>query len=411
MPNNFRYFPGQLPDAAKRVELCHDLAKTTVWLELTNTDYILDCMNDTPVTVLIGAVPKGNDWAPIDFGDAARLRGRSFALGNMLGEDVANFQREICRSWTRKDLSGLAKGLTFGQDSSSAAFVMKALKTGFDAIGEPMSNYSGFRTKGFTVDEVVAYMTRRAPMKGGVVVDGGLLDFEEKAPAPGMKEDRAWLSDGRILDYIPSAQAHGGRFAYTAETNAAIPIEFTRVIAYGYRGDSRPPSEVKSDGGFNSNYTRPAHIARARRENKPDDRAFDLPAFLKNQFYGGYISVSRSYAVAKWFACGKGKTTSGPGPGWVYACLAEGGFMIPPAGEKTYTLLNGDKVTIDIPNAEQEISMPGLLDWDDVVACRRVTEDGWFEGNVFIRRSLQNADPRAARKIWKQLSGKSQGPI
>ena len=108
MAFNIKYLPGQLPDAAKRIELCHDHAKTTVWLELTNTNYILDCSSNDFVTALIGAVPNGKGWAPIDFGDAARLKGRSFALGNMLGEDVANFQRAICRSWNRPDLSGRA---------------------------------------------------------------------------------------------------------------------------------------------------------------------------------------------------------------------------------------------------------------------------------------------------------------
>ena len=48
MTFNMRYLPGQLPDAAKRVELCHDQAKTTVWLELTNTDYIMATFATSP---------------------------------------------------------------------------------------------------------------------------------------------------------------------------------------------------------------------------------------------------------------------------------------------------------------------------------------------------------------------------
>ena len=408
MTFNMRYLPGQLPDASKRVELCHDQAKTTVWLEFTNTDYIVDGSSNDFVTALIGAVPSGKGWAPIDFGDTARLRGKTYGLGNTLGSKVADFQRAICRSWTREDLSGLAKGLTFGHDKSSAAFVMKALKTGFDEIGVTFHAYSGLRMKGFTVDEVVTYMTNHAGWYLGGAVDGGLLDFEEKPAAPGMKEDRANTGDKRKLDYIKSGKKHGGRFAYAAETAASVPTEFTRVIGYGYRGDSRPPSVIKSAGGFNSNYTRPDHAEKAQKQNKAQDQALNLESFLQDQFYGGYISVSKSYAVAKGFACGMGATTP-PGPGWVYACFVEGGFIIPPSGKNTYTLQDGTKVTINIRFDEQEISMPGLLDWDDVVACRKVDANGFFDGNVFIRRSLLSDDPQAADKVWKQLSGESQG--
>jgi hypothetical protein len=410
MTYNMTYLPGQLPDAAKRVELCHDHAKTTVWLELTNTDYIVDGSSNTFVTALIGAVPNGKAWAPIDFGDAARLRGKAIVFGNALGSKVADFQRAICRSWTREDLSGLAKGLTIGHDKSSAAFIMKALKTGFDAIGMTFHAYNGLRMKGFTVDEVVTYLTNHTAWNSaGKVVDGGLLDFEEKPPAPGMNEDRANADDKRTIDYIRSTRKHGGRFAYSAETDAMIPAEFTRVIAYGYRGDNRPPSEIKSAGGFNSNYTRPSHIRDAQQKQYPQDQALNIETFLQDQFYGGYISVSRAYGVAKAFACGLAAPTTPRGPGWVYACFVEGGFLIPLKGKRPYTLKNGTNVTIEIKNNEQEISMPGLLDWDDVVACRRVDGNGKFEGNVFIRSSLLKDDAQAADKIWKHLSGETQG--
>jgi len=55
--------------------------------------------------------------------------------------------------------------------------------------------------------------------------------------------------------------------------------------------------------------------------------------------------------------------------------------------------------------------MPGMLDWENVVACRRVLRTGKFEGPVYMRPALQRKDPKAAKKIWKLLSGKSQGPM
>ena len=411
MPFNYRQLPGALPNAAGRVELCYDRAKTTVWLEFTNTDYIVGGSAGTLVTALIGAVRGARDWSPINFGDALRLKSHAVVLGNALGPNVAEFQRAICRSWSGTDLTGLAKGLTFGQDQSSAGFLMKALKTGFDAIGEAMHAYSGLRVKGFTVDEVVSYMTKRATAQGVSVVDGGLLDFQETPPAPGLNEDIAKQSDSRTLSYIKSGKKHGGRFAYSAETDKTIPREFTRVIGYGFRGDSRPPSAIKSAGGFNPNYTRPDQIEKAKLDNAAQDQALNLESFLANQFYGGYISVTRSYAVAKGFATGMGGTTGGRGPGWVYACFVEGGFIIPPASltPQTFTLQNGKKASLMIKYNEQEISMPGLLDWEDVVACRKVAKTGSFEGNVYIRRSLITDDFQAANKIWKQLSGETQG--
>jgi hypothetical protein len=50
----------ELPGAARRVELCHDRAKTTVWLQLTNTASVIGGGGDGFVTALIGAVRKGN---------------------------------------------------------------------------------------------------------------------------------------------------------------------------------------------------------------------------------------------------------------------------------------------------------------------------------------------------------------
>lgn len=54
--------------------------------------------------------------------------------------------------------------------------------------------------------------------------------------------------------------------------------------------------------------------------------------------------------------------------------------------------------------------MPGILDWDDVVACRHVRQDGNFDGNVYVKRTLAHQDPTAAVHIWELLSGLSQGP-
>ena len=393
----------QLPGAEKRIEICHDRAMTTIWLQLTNTEYIVNG-GTSPlfVTVLIGAVRQGSNWVPIDPGPAARFRDVTVALGTSLASATGKFQKAIVDHWkgfNSGQARNWAKGTTFGTSFTPASFVMKALKTGFDAIGQPMAAYSGFRTADFTVADVLAYLNTRSAAVGATVFDGGLLEFEEIGPAaaydPPYVQDRAKTSDTRVIPYIASGKSltHGGRFAYEAETSG---VPFEHVIAYGFRGDSRPPSGIKNAGGFLLNYTRPAHIE--RNVAQAQDQALNLQRFIANQEYGGYLSVTKSIAVAKGFAIGLAGTTP-PGPGWVYVCFAEGGYHLPAHGAHAWVKFN-----------EQEISMPGILDWADVVGCRHVRSDGSFDGNVHLKRTLWYEDPTAAVKIWELLSGLSQGP-
>ena len=133
------------------------------------------------------------------------------------------------------------------------------------------------------------------------------------------------------------------------------------MIAYGFRGDSRPPSGIRNAGGFLPNYTRAKHIE--DNKGKAQDQALNLQRFIANQEYGGYLSVTKSIAVAKAFATGMGGTTP-VAAGWVYACFAEGGFLLPKQGDHGWVKFN-----------EQEISVPGILDWADVVGCRHVRQD------------------------------------
>jgi len=391
------------PGAQKRIEICHDRAMTTIWLELTNTEYIVNGGKSLRlVKVLIGAVQKGSNWVPIDRGSAARFRDVTIAMGTKLTHSTAKFQKAIIDHWkgfNSKQAKKWAKGTTFGTSFTSASFVMKALKTGFDAIGQPMSAYSGFRTADFTVADVLTYLKRRSAPVGAAIFDGGLLEFEEIGTAPGYEppypQDKAKVSDARVIPYIASAKAHThkGYFAYQNQTSG---VPFQKVIAYGFRGDSRPPSGIKNAGGFLPNYTRPAHIE--KHKGLAQDQALNLQSFIANQEYGGYLSVTKSVAVAKAFATGLGGTT-GRGAGWVYACFAEGGFHLPAQGAHPWVKFN-----------EQEISMPGILDWSDVVGCRHVQQDGNFDGNVYLKRTLFHEDPKAAVEIWELLSGLSQGP-
>lgn len=392
-----------LPGAEKRIELCHDRAKTTAWLQLTNSEYIINGLPSSRfVTVLIGAIKQGANWVPINPGTAARLRDVTIALGTNLALSTGKFQKAIIDHWKHFNsvqAKQWAKGTTFGTSLTSASFVMKALKTGFDAIGQPMAAYSGLRGADFTVEDVLTYLNKRSAPIDATVFDGGLLDFQEIGPMPGYEapypQDPAAQGDPRLIPYIASAKPlpHDPHFAYEAETGA---VPFERVVGYGFRGDSRPPSAIKNAGGFLPNYTRPAHID--KHKGKAQDQALNLESFIGNQEYGGYISVTKSVAVAKAFATGLGGTTD-RNAGWVYACFVEGGFHLPKPGDHAWVIYG-----------EQEISMPGVLDWSDIVGCRHVRQDGGFEGNVYLKHSLAHHDPQAAVTIWELLSGRSQGP-
>ena len=260
---------------------------------------------------------------------------------------------------------------------------------------------------GWSINDLKGYASKR---EHAWRQDAALIGFTAHGPNPAYErwtytKDRPRTNDDRNLDYIRStrAQGHCGTFAYDEQLKH-IPKEFDRVIGYGFRGDTRPPMEVKEAGGFNPNYTRADHIAKHKDKRatdptahvKEETGALDLERFVKSQFLGGFLSTSKSIACAKEFATGY--TSPRRGDGWVYACFVEGGIHLPPKGKHAW-----------VKYAEQEIAMPGILDWDDVVGCRRVKRDGVFDGPVYLRSDLELQDPNAYTEIWDLLSGKSQG--
>jgi hypothetical protein len=403
--------------ADTRIQLCHDHQKTVVWLQLTTPGTFVAGVPIKYSRHFIGAFQRNGRWLAMHDVEANRIAHVTLSYGTRFCDQkmqsrqqmpTERFQQAILADWSTFDgtnPSKWAKGTTAGADLSSPSFVMKALKTGFDAIGAAVHAYDGLQFRSFTVDDVIAYVNRRASSFINVVEDG-LGDFLEVAPLPADDADQVDVMDVRAVPYIPSVKAHGGRFTYT-EVDLAVP--FPRVIGYGFRGESRAPGEVKIAGGFLANYTRPEHIALAQTRGSLQDQALDLPTFLNDQFFGGFISVSKSISVAKGFAIGAGGTTGRRGryPGWIYACFVEGAFEIPPRGIIPPT---ANRPQIVVAKSELELAFPGMLDWEDIVACRWVNADGGFDGNVFMRGSLHREDEAAAGEILKLLSGLSQDP-
>jgi hypothetical protein len=427
--------PGkQFPEMKKLIRIGYNRTRKLAWLDLRNTPHLMNGDQEDGVRrFLIGGVFKHPSWQPIQLGDITG--GQYVSLSSEFSDPykVVDFQQAIVASWVGfgsgskvANLSTFAKGTAFGKSLkslTSASFVAKALKTGFDAIGKPRS--AGPKFTSWSIDDLLSYAKGRAP----AVRDAALIDFKEFAPdpsfrGPGYKEERMRHKDTRDLPRIDSA----GRFAHFAgpypyaneleEINkGAIP--FPRVIAYGFRGETRGPGSIKGAGGFLPNYTRPAHIERheeklkkamnggkfnvaALRElTEAETGALRLKEFLRDPTFKGFVSTTKSIAIAKHFATSSWNAsavpTDGQVDGWIYACLMIGAFEVPPVGEHAWAFMD-----------EQEMTMPGMIDWENVVACRQVRKTGELHGPVYMRPSLRT-DKAAAKTIWRLLSGMRQG--
>ena len=211
-----------------------------------------------------------------------------------------------------------------------------------------------------------------------------------------------------------------------------IMLDIERVVAYGFRGDTRDPDALKTAKGFQPPSTRTDDrylygavfeqfkdfmqrrfqqditldeykAALAKSMDTEAQKLFmeystwraiikgeemHLGRMLANEALKGYISTTKAVTVAKAF--GKG--------GWVYCLLVKGGYLVPDKGKMEWTKLFG----------EQEIAYPGGISWENVWGCRKVTAGAMFEGPVFLRAKFFKTDEKAAEKVFKYLSGKVQ---
>ena len=319
----------------------------------------------------------------------------------------------------------------------------------------------------WTADDVLASLKLYADNQIIKIVDPALAhDFKLcKQNEKLLDDEDKWASsDDRKLARIESVKPHGGKFAYSnpnanykdRDANYLTSLSLPRINGYAFRGDSRPPSSIKAAGGMLPGATRDDYyqymleqIELKDLENKlkvtdPSTQAYkdlmsqkesidislrskeyidkdykrwttigghlgpetssalNLHIYIKQQFMGGWVSLSKSLKIAKFFATGRGGTTTGGKgqEGWVYAIFYEGGVEIP-AAKKTFEF-NGEKG--HVPYEEQEIAVPGTIDWDDIVACRKVLGSGSFTGHLYVRESLLRDDPKAFSAIFDALS-------
>lgn len=319
----------------------------------------------------------------------------------------------------------------------------------------------------WTADDVLASLKIYADNQIIKIVDPALAhDFKLCKQNEKLVDDEDKLDkrDSRKIVRIESIKPHGGRFAYSnskadskdRDANYLTSLSLPRINGYAFRGDNRPPSSIKAAGGMHPGATRDDYyqyvleqIELADLESKlkvmdpstqvynelmskkgsilislrnksyidkdykpwtsigghlgPEtSSALNLLVYIRLQFMGGWVSLSKSLKIAKNFATGGGGTTTGGGgqEGWVYAIFYEGGVEIPAAAESFE--FNGKEGFV--PFEEQEIAVPGTIDWDDIVACRKVLGSGSFTGHLYVRESLLRDDPKAFSAIFDALS-------
>ena len=238
-----------------------------------------------------------------------------------------------------------------------------------------------------------------------------------------------WSGDDDIVDEfrkIPHLQG----IANDWKTMEQLP----RVNGYTFRGDSRAPGLVAKAGGFTPPITRtdawyventikPAFKSYMKRRYDQDvsdadftkainqaapansaerqvlgnyfvwrvmveNEAFHIGRMLVDETLKGYISTTRAVRVARGFAKDNG---------WVYLTRVRGGFLVPERGASRWTETFG----------EQEIALPGKLDWADVFGFRQVDENRNLIGPIYLRKGF-SAYRVAFGEAYALLSGKHQ---
>ncbi len=460
-----------IPLPEKAVMFCYEETPSPVegnaWLELTGSSYIGNGgvpSGEAPGLAkmyFVGVKREHSRFKEVDFDTHRTCTVVRESLSNRIElTRVAEFQHAIIKHWEAVNLNLDTTGQT------SASYLARMLVHGFDRAGRrfalPLSDSAPTLR---SLRDALGRFPAVTP-EATTFAD----EFHAYAPSAGYKDDeKSTIEDKRSIDIIKTTRITGeGKTPFGYDT-LLREIRHKKVSGYGFRGETREPGEIKSARGFLPNATRdtpgwqlsiisklldyalelydkndrhaptrstyvidrvesgkttivsvkdPAQLralfldaeqARIDEEHpglgiplhRHQFQPLNLPFFLRDQTSGGFISLSKSIGIAKNFASGVPTGEPAPGttrtamPGYVYACYFEGAFQIPPA--------TPDGVPFD----EQEVSMPGLVEWVDVVGWRKTDASGKFCGPIHLRSSTIASDLPAMHAIWLLLSGKS----
>ncbi len=105
--------------------------------------------------------------------------------------------------------------------------------------------------------------------------------------------------------------------------------------------------------------------------------------------FKGFISTTTNIFTAKSFS----------GNGTVYAMYQEGGYLLPDKLDDNYDLSTGGHMT---GFSENEIAVPGAVDWDDIVAY--LSFSGKNKDILMVRDGLKEIDKKAYDQIINEFS-------
>ena len=167
-----------------------------------------------------------------------------------------------------------------------------------------------------------------------------------------------------------------------------------RVNEFVYRGMKRSPELIKEAGGIWSRLTDP-HFPDKKKKYGVSFQ--DLERHVEDSD-GAFISTTRSIAIAKHFAMKEAKKTD-QAYGYVY-CL------------RANAAIDTSKIVLSRYEDEQEISIPGGVDYENIIAYRKVdSKTGLFIGNIyFSNAALQKGliDKFTIQQVFNDLKGKPQ---
>jgi hypothetical protein len=230
-----------------------------------------------------------------------------------------------------------------------------------------------------------------------------------------------------------------------APTGGKLYSELSRMNCYGFRGENRGPELIAEKGGFFSNVTRKDATYATDKQKELDavfhkDQAWNqesyigklvelkilhLGEYVKHANFGGFISTTRSVAVAKGFSGGwmqsadisikqnpqdiKVNPLRYSTQNFLYAMKCVCGFVLP-SDKGTSTELQAIHQFASM--AEQEVAVPGMIGWNEVVGfrlCCFQPTGPFLAGPVWILSGASKLDPTGVSKLYELMSGKGQG--
>jgi hypothetical protein len=472
------YYDEDLIEYKETIQLHFDGTCSQAWLTLKNYGVVFGMDHNAVTVVTVGKPSQIEHWkTTIDIGamldaiNVIRLQVEILSISSTIQVQTVGFS-------SAELLSLIARALTKLEPTRSNDFRRKvSIPSGRSS---PWDRFIGARNnlmivlnespgapwvwnaieecnKGSIVEsgqlkgEFVAYFPKpnlildeeRTRKKPGAPGETWGTDTREIKPILSFDERVRVSSTDEIITYVDSGikgdlkESGGGNFHF----------EIKKINCFGFRGDKRPLSEVRSAEGLLPGMTRTdkwvdeyEHRAieihtslsikskskQKSRETKPvedpeykralvEQDIFHLGNYVLEQDFKGYLSSTKSVAIAKYFSNHKAGLKDGETLlSYCYAVQCKGGYHLPSTVPEGKTFSNYLPALHKFATlAEQEVAVPGGIHWSEVVGTRMIrcdTRGQFLSGPVFLRSELMSRENPAFSKLFELLSGKSQGP-